>query len=843
MHIEAVSVIALPGVWPILQGLEPLHIVLWRKGALPNSSCSDDADEVQQLVLAAYQGAGGFTRCQLSSRIPVEATVVCETVTAETLGSLEELKANGCASIPAQVEGLLQSAWAVAKSRSCSEGAHSSRGTSPALAHSAYDPSPAPQFSVLRRSSARADAGSRAAGDGGAGTAVCGGLVEGRVVEQMEEGEPFQPAGVLVRLHQHAIGHVVRVLARARGGEVSIVPTPRLAASGALLGDSSRGTACSQSAEPLRFPAVSLSGVPSGLCVPSIVAHAPPPTLSPTLHHVPSPAQSNRGHEQGFPASAAAHRSNSGGRGLNSATGFAGVGDVSSPSESQVQAWAAVSQRYGGFAAAAVLHSCKGSIPLALERVEADRKGRSRLDVMSLWMLQHSSQQVQGKQSMLGDGLTRFRCSSTSQHADQEQELQSASKWLGAESSLLAVSSDGPPDGTTSPAAAASMAPVPLNRSAGVPDPQPRHHPAPTTAPQPSAVNSDPRSNPDPTPATHLSHNSSAATQPRDTAAVQQEALRVTATETRVTVTETRATGSNADLGWGQPQGPQDVGTVSQLAAARRVDVQSAQTLHEMFPSTDIRAVVLLLDMLKGDLGAAADALAAATPEDLQALPLRDVVPASTSGRRAPAAGAGTVQEGSAGPPRGRGSLELEGPDGPAGGAAAAGHVSSKARAKAEAEEARATCQSHYSMRDEFFKAASDAYAAGDGRRATELSSKGRMHGDLAHRWRKVVNNLAYEASNSDIVNTFTLDLHGMSADAALSKLGKHLLLLSDLKSEEGLLTLRVVTGKGLHSVDKVPVLRAQVIDELTLQKLRWNLDPRNEGVVCVHLGARQAAG
>lgn len=58
--IEAVSVIALPGVWPILQGLEPLHIVLWRKGALPNSSCSDDADEVQQLVLAAYQGA---SRC------------------------------------------------------------------------------------------------------------------------------------------------------------------------------------------------------------------------------------------------------------------------------------------------------------------------------------------------------------------------------------------------------------------------------------------------------------------------------------------------------------------------------------------------------------------------------------------------------------------------------------------------------------------------------------------------------------------------------------------------------------------------------------------------------------
>lgn len=55
--IEAVSVVAIPCVWPILQGLEPLHIVLWRKGAVFNSCCSDDADDVQKLVLAAYQGA------------------------------------------------------------------------------------------------------------------------------------------------------------------------------------------------------------------------------------------------------------------------------------------------------------------------------------------------------------------------------------------------------------------------------------------------------------------------------------------------------------------------------------------------------------------------------------------------------------------------------------------------------------------------------------------------------------------------------------------------------------------------------------------------------------------
>lgn len=136
-----------------------------------------------------------------------------------------------------------------------------------------------------------------------------------------------------------------------------------------------------------------------------------------------------------------------------------------------------------------------------------------------------------------------------------------------------------------------------------------------------------------------------------------------------------------------------------------------------MFPSTDIRAVVLVLEMLKGDLDAAADALACATSEDLQALPLHDVVPASSSNSRAPATGAEALQEGAAGLRRGRGSLDQERPDGSAGGAAAAGHVSSKARAKAEAEEARATCQSHYSMRDEFFKAASDVSTLSVGER------------------------------------------------------------------------------------------------------------------------------
>lgn len=112
---------------------------------------------------------------------------------------------------------------------------------------------------------------------------------------------------------------------------------------------------------------------------------------------------------------------------------------------------------------------------------------------------------------------------------------------------------------------------MPLN--ACLPDPQPRHHSAPSIAPQPFAIDSNFNSNS--TTATNFSNNSSVAIQPRDTAAVQQEAL-------RVPIKETRATGTNAEMGLGQPQVALDVGAISQLAAARRVDVQSAQTLHEV---------------------------------------------------------------------------------------------------------------------------------------------------------------------------------------------------------------------------------------------------------------------
>lgn len=58
-----------PSVWPLLQGLEALHFVLWRKGA-SNGSCSEEAEELQQLVMAAYKGervAEGFCSPELSA--------------------------------------------------------------------------------------------------------------------------------------------------------------------------------------------------------------------------------------------------------------------------------------------------------------------------------------------------------------------------------------------------------------------------------------------------------------------------------------------------------------------------------------------------------------------------------------------------------------------------------------------------------------------------------------------------------------------------------------------------------------------------------------------------------
>jgi len=86
-----------------------------------------------------------------------------------------------------------------------------------------------------------------------------------------------------------------------------------------------------------------------------------------------------------------------------------------------------------------------------------------------------------------------------------------------------------------------------------------------------------------------------------------------------------------------------------------------------------------------------------------------------------------------------------------------------------------------------------------------------------------------YRAHNLK-TKTREIDLHGLRVREALSRLQKALrdMLLQDATK------LRVIVGKGNHSVNKVPVLRKAVIQEMQKYNIPTAIDPSNAGVLII---------
>lgn len=154
---------------------------------------------------------------------------------------------------------------------------------------------------------------------------------------------------------------------------------------------------------------------------------------------------------------------------------------------------------------------------------------------------------------------------------------------------------------------------------------------------------------------------------------------------------------------------------------------------------------------------------------------------------------------------------------------------------KAKTEELRLAANTHFQSSRVLQVAASEAIRRGDEPKFAELL---RRHEEEERKGKRImteVNRIAYRASNLDKRNVWTVDLHGMSGRAAVEVVSSQLNTLSNLVGSGGLL-VQIVTGRGKHSKDGVPIVRAQVMQYLSEMGYRHELDPTNEGMVLVHL-------
>ncbi|PFH49782.1 hypothetical protein AMATHDRAFT_146907, partial [Amanita thiersii Skay4041] len=77
-----------------------------------------------------------------------------------------------------------------------------------------------------------------------------------------------------------------------------------------------------------------------------------------------------------------------------------------------------------------------------------------------------------------------------------------------------------------------------------------------------------------------------------------------------------------------------------------------------------------------------------------------------------------------------------------------------------------------------------------------------------------------------------TVDVHGLRPQEAIEVTEKA--FREALASGHG--TLKVITGKGLHSKNNIPVLRNNLIKSMEEQRIPCEIDPNNSGVLILRL-------
>ncbi|OBZ67141.1 hypothetical protein A0H81_12985 [Grifola frondosa] len=129
------------------------------------------------------------------------------------------------------------------------------------------------------------------------------------------------------------------------------------------------------------------------------------------------------------------------------------------------------------------------------------------------------------------------------------------------------------------------------------------------------------------------------------------------------------------------------------------------------------------------------------------------------------------------------------------------------------------------------FEQAHQAYAAGDGARAKELSNEGKAHQREMERLNAQASEWIFVENNKDS-QSGEIDLHGLYVKEAITFTEK---AIQEARGR-GESKVHLIVGKGLHSANGVAKLKPAIEELMQKQGLVAELDQSNGGVLIVNL-------
>ncbi|UZJ52453.1 hypothetical protein CBS101457_001773 [Exobasidium rhododendri] len=129
------------------------------------------------------------------------------------------------------------------------------------------------------------------------------------------------------------------------------------------------------------------------------------------------------------------------------------------------------------------------------------------------------------------------------------------------------------------------------------------------------------------------------------------------------------------------------------------------------------------------------------------------------------------------------------------------------------------------------FDGSHKAYSSGDSGRAKQLSNEGHEHKRKMEQANQEAADWIYVANNEDS-GPNEVDLHGLYTEEAIRKTEQAI----QEHQRKGTPEIRVIVGKGIHSQNHVAHIKPAIEKMMQDYNIAANIDPKNAGVLIVHL-------